>query len=90
MVAIVMVFVVVASLVPAALNAPDASTAVHNGATGRAEQRPFCLHAGRNPGNIGNGIAAQPHRIRRAGLTGRVIYLSRGAVRMIKQAASEQ
>ncbi len=83
MVAIVMVSVVVAFLVPAH-NAPTASTAVHNGATGSAEQRPPCLHAGRDLGDVRNDIAAQPHRIRRAGLTSRVIHLSRGAVRMIK------
>ena len=78
--AIVMVSVVV----PSVRSVSAASTAVHNDATGLAELRPLCLHTGRDFSNVRNEIAAQPHRVRRASLTGGVIALSRGAVQMIK------
>ncbi len=69
---------------------PTASaTTVHNDTTGLTELRPLGLHAGRDLGNVGNEIAAQPHRIGRASLAGGVIGLSRSALRLIKEAAGE-
>ena len=47
---------------------PLPATAAHGHAALGAELRTFCLHAGRGPGHVGDRVAAEPHRIGRAGL----------------------
>jgi hypothetical protein len=63
-------------------NVPAAAAAAttHNKATGRAQLRIFCFHAGGDFRHVGDGIGAQPHRVARACLLGFLAALSIGAI----------